>query len=65
MPNRSSTPPRGERFPSRNPVNVDNNTWFYENRNSVDVVHHGGSIARIPMAKLCRVVDRYRMAKRK
>lgn len=49
-------------FPSRMPIDINDDLWMYENPGSITVVigRVGVSQARIPMRKLCLIVDRYR-----
>lgn len=49
-------------FPSRQPIDINNDLWFYENYGSITVVigKTNAPPTRIPMKKLCEVVDRYR-----
>lgn len=65
---------RREKFPGREPIDVSKTVWLYEDRKRVTVVaesrseagYYQGTVqANIPMRFLCRIVDRYRRAKRK
>ena len=67
-----------EKFPSRFPIDVSKTAWFYEERGHIKVIaelstktmptgevrHLGTTHTAIPFRLLCRVVDRYRRAKR-
>lgn len=66
-----------EKFPARYPIDVSKVAWFYEERGHIKVIAElrttttgGGSSylgtthTAIPFRLLCRVVDRYRRAKR-
>lgn len=50
--------PQGN-FPSRFPIDVTPETWFYENAGSISVVLKGQQ-ERIPLRQLAVIVDRYR-----
>lgn len=68
-----------EKYPSRQPIDVSASAWFYEERGRIDVIAElktvttpGGAVnylgtthTKIPMRLLCRVVDRYRKARRR
>jgi hypothetical protein len=69
---------KGTKYPGRHPIDVSDTAWFYEERGRINViaelkqtttgeatVHLGTTHTKIPMRLLCRVVDRYRRAKRK
>lgn len=48
-------------FPSRSPIDVNNDLWFYENSGSITVVvGNSARQVKLPMKKLCQTVDRYR-----
>lgn len=63
------------RYPSREPIDVTDKVWFYEERGAHisvvaqcedrDGLYLGTTHAKIPMKLLVRTVDRYRKAKRK
>ncbi len=66
------------KYPSRNPIDVSKDAWFYEEGGHVKVIaqlttettgegrrYIGTTHTSIPMKLLCRTVDRYRKAKAK
>lgn len=65
--------PRRERFPARNPIDINKHLWLYEERGGLLVVkeievngvyHHTEQI-RLPWAKVARSSLRWIAAKRK
>lgn len=51
--------PKGP-FPSRYPIDVTEDLWFYEYHGSISVVMRGSGQGRIPLRQLALIVDRYR-----
>lgn len=77
--NLSTDKRKDRKYPSRHPIDLSDTAWFYEERGHIKVIaelkqivtgyhvpqHLGTTHTKIPMRLLCRVVDRYRRAKRK
>lgn len=71
--------PKPEKFPGRHPIDVSSTAWLYEERGHIKVIaelrtkttgealerYLGTTHTAIPYKVLCRIVDRYRKAKRR